>query len=340
MAAAPIDLRSDTVTRPTPAMREAMARAEVGDDVLGEDPTVNRLQQVAARMVGKPAALFVPSGTMANLIALLVHTRRQGEFIVEREAHMYLSEAGAAAALGGVQAWPLEGTRGVLAPEQVQAAIRGDDPHHPRTTLVCLENTHNRHGGAVLTRDHVKAVAEVAHARHIPLHVDGARLFNAAAALGKPAGELVKDADSVMFCLSKGLCCPVGSIVAGSREFIAEAVRARKLLGGGWRQAGVLAAAGLYALEHLVQRLPEDHAKAAVLGRAVEQAGLRLCHPQVTNLVMFEAPNPERFQAAMAKEGVLIDAWHDGKLRMVTHHDVSADDAERAAAVLRGVARA
>jgi threonine aldolase len=338
----PIDLRSDTVTRPTPAMRQAMAQAEVGDDVMGEDPTVRRLQDLAARMLGKQAALFVPSGTMGNLVALLVHTKRQGEAIVEREAHLYLSEAGAAAALAGVQCWPLEGKAGVLAPEQVEAAIRGDDPHHPRTTLVALENTHNRHGGAPLPRDAVKAVAEVAHARHIPLHVDGARLFNAATALGVPASELVRDADSVMVCLSKGLCAPVGSIVAGDRAFIAEAVLARKLLGRGEDAGLAHAAAGILALEQHVPLLGQDHAKAALLAEAVQQAaphGLRMCHPQATNIVMFEAPQPDRFQAAMAKEGVLLDQWHDGKLRMVTHHDVSPEQAIAAAAALFRVAR-
>lgn len=336
----PIDLRSDTVTHPTPAMRKAMAEAVVGDDVMGEDPTVKRLQESAARMVGKEAALFVPSGTMGNLCALLVHTRRQGEFIVEREAHMFLSEAGAAAALAGVQAWPLEAKEGVLAPEQVRAALRGDDPHQPRTTMVAMENTHNRHGGAVLTRDHVKAIAEVVHPRGIPLHVDGARIFNAAAALGQPAGELVREADSVMFCLSKGLCAPVGSIVAGSRAFVGEALRARKLLGGGMRQAGVLAAAGLLGLEQMVPRLPEDHVKAALLAKAIEGAPpLRMAHPQRTNIVMFEAPHPERVVEEARKEGVLLDIWHDGKLRAVTHHDVSMADVERAADVLRRVAR-
>lgn len=340
MAARPVDLRSDTVTHPTPAMRRAMAEAEVGDDVMGEDPTVRRLQDLAARKLGKEAALLVPSGTMGNIAALLVHTRRQGEFVVEREAHMFLSEAGAAAALAGVQAWPLEGKAGVLAPEQVRAAIRGDDPHHPRTTLVCLENTHNRHGGAPLTRDATRAVAEVAHAQGIPLHVDGARIFNAAAALGVPAADLVRDADSAMFCLSKGLCAPVGSLLVGSRAFVQEAVRARKLLGGGMRQAGVLAAAGIVALEQMVDRLPDDHAKAQELGRAVEAAGLRLAHPVRTNIVMFAAPRPERLVEAARKEGVLVDMWHDGLLRMVTHHDVSREDVARAAEVLARVARA
>jgi threonine aldolase len=336
----PVDLRSDTVTRPTPAMRQAMAAAEVGDDVMGEDPTVNRLQALAARMLGKEAALFVPSGHMANVIALMVHTRRQGEFLVEREAHMYLSEGGAAASLAGVQAWPLEGKLGVLGPEQVRGAIRDDDPHHPRTTLVCLENTHNRHGGAVLTRDHVKAVNEVLQPRHIPLHVDGARLFNSAAAQGVPASELVRDADSAMFCLSKGLCAPVGSMLCGSRGFIAEAVRARKLLGGGMRQAGVLAAAGIVALEQMVQRLPEDHASARVLGEAIERIpGLTLAHPVRTNIVNFRARDPLALAERLRQEGVLVNVWHDGLLRAITHHDAPLPEVERAASVLAKVAR-
>jgi threonine aldolase len=330
-----VDLRSDTVTQPTPPMREAMARAEVGDDVFGEDPTVNRLQELAARRVGKEAALFVPSGTMANIVALMVHTRRQGEYVCEQESHMLLGEGGAAAALCGVQAWPLQGKLGALAPEQVRAAIREDDPHHPRTTLVALENTHNRHGGAVLARDQVQAVAEVAHARGIPVHVDGARLFNASVALGVPAAELVRDADSVSFCLSKGLCAPVGSLVAGSRAFVAEAVRARKLLGGGMRQAGVLAAAGIVALEQMVDRLREDHANAQLLADLLARSGrLTLTHPVPTNIVNFRAPDPARLVQAAAKEGVLVNLWHDGLLRAITHHDVAREQVERAGRVI------
>jgi threonine aldolase len=332
-----VDLRSDTVTRPTPAMREAMARAEVGDDVYGEDPTVNRLQERAARAVGKEAALFLPSGHMANVAALLVHTRRQGEYIVEREAHMYLSEGGAAASLAGVQAWPLEGTLGVLAPEQVRAALREDDPHNPRTTLVCLENTHNRHGGQPLTRDQVRAVRE-ALPDAVRLHVDGARLFNASAALQVPASELVRDADSVMFCLSKGLCAPVGSMLCGSRAFIAEAVRARKLLGGGMRQAGVLAAAGLVALEQMVERLPEDHANAQLLAQGVQRAGLEVTHPVRTNIVNFRARDPHALAQRLQQEGVLVSVWHDGLLRAITHHDAPRAAVERACDALRKVA--
>ena len=338
----PVDLRSDTVTKPTPAMREAMARAEVGDDVYGDDPTVKRLQDLAARMVGKEAALFVPSGHMGNLVALMVHTRRQGELIVEQDAHMYLSEGGAAASLAGVHAWPLKGELGVLTPEQVRAALREDDPHNPRTTLVALENTHNRHGGAVLTRDDVKAVKEVVAPHHIPLHLDGARLFNAAAALGQPASAVARDADSVMFCLSKGLCAPVGSMLCGSRAFIAEGLRARKLLGGGMRQVGVLAAAGIVALEQMVQRLPEDHANAKLLGDAIAATpNLKLTHPVRTNIVNWRAPgDPGRFVQAMEKEGVRITAWHDGILRAITHHDVSREQVEHAAQVVQKLGRA
>lgn len=336
-----IDLRSDTVTKPTPAMRKAMAEAEVGDDVYGEDPTVNRLQELAARRVGKEQALFVPSGTMANMVALLAHTRRQGEFVCEAESHMFLAEAGGAAALAGVQARPLPGKAGVLTPEQVRQALRPDDPHYPRTTLVALENTHNRHGGAVLTREHVGAVAEVAHARGIPVHVDGARLFNAAVALGVPAQDLVREADSVSFCLSKGLCAPVGSLVCGSRGFIAECLRARKLLGGGMRQAGVLAAAGIVALEQMVERLREDHAHAKLLGEAVERIpALRLVHPVSTNIVVFEARQPERLVAELRKEGVLLGARSDGRLRGVTHHDVTRAQVEVACSALARVAGA
>lgn len=339
---ATVDLRSDTVTRPTPAMREAMARAEVGDDVYGEDPTVNRLQTLAARMLGKEAALFVPSGHMGNVIALMVHTRRQGEVVLEVDSHMHLSEAGAAAALAGVHSWPLKGEAGVLTPEQVRSAVRDEDAHHPRTTLVALENTHNRHGGAVLTRDHIRAVREVLEPHHIPLHLDGARVFNAATALGKPASEVARDADSVMFCLSKGLCAPVGSMLCGPRAFIAEAHRARKLLGGGMRQAGVLAAAGIVALEQMVPRLGEDHAAAKLLGDAIAATpALTLTHPVRTNIVNFRARGePARFVEACGKEGVLITAWHDGILRAITHHDAPRAQVEAAARTITKLAKA
>jgi threonine aldolase len=337
-----VDLRSDTVTRPTPAMREAMARAEVGDDVYGEDPTVLRLQALAARMVGKEAALFVPSGHMGNVIALMVHTRRQGEVILEQDSHMHLSEAGAAASLAGVHGWPLKGELGVLTADQVRAALRDEDLHHPRTTLVALENTHNRHGGAVVDPDAIRAVREVLEARQIPLHLDGARLFNAAAALGRPASEVARDADSVMFCLSKGLCAPIGSIVCGSHAFIAEALRARKLLGGGMRQVGVIAAAGIVALERMVQRLSQDHQSAKLLADAITTTpGLTLTHPVSTNIVNFRARgDPAAFVEALRKEGVLITAWHDGVLRAITHHDAPHEKVAMAAQAVQRLGRA
>ena len=338
--AAPLDLRSDTVTRPSPAMRRAMAEAEVGDDVYGEDPTVNRLQDLAARKLGKEAALFVPSGSMANLVALLVHTGRQGEAICEAECHSYVYEQGGAASVAGVQMRPLAGKAGVLTAEQVRAALRGDDAHEPRTSLVMLENTHNRHGGAPLTRDQTRAVAEVAHERGIPLHVDGARIFNAAVALRTPASELVRDADSVSFCLSKGLGCPVGSLVCGSRAFIAEAHRARKLLGGGMRQAGVLAAPGILALDTMVDRLALDHENAALFAEAVQRAGLRLVHPVRTNIVVFEAPRAPELVASLRKEGVLLALRNDGFLRAVTHCDVDRGQAEEAGKAFVRLAKA
>ena len=247
-----IDLRSDTVTKPTPAMREAMAQAEVGDDVYGEDPTVNRLQAMAAELLGQEAGLFVPSGTMGNLAALLSHCGRGDEFILGDKAHTFLYEAGGAAALGGLHPHTIPNQAdGRLRLEDIRAAIRGDDPHLPPTRLVTLENTHNRCGGAVLTAAYTRSVCELAREHGLRVHLDGARIFNAAAALDVDVADLTAPVDSVTFCLSKGLCAPVGSVLCGSKEFIDRALRMRKQLGGGMRQVGVLAAAGIVALEQI-----------------------------------------------------------------------------------------
>ena len=254
-----IDLRSDTVTKPTSAMRQAMATAEVGDDVYEEDPTVRRLEALGAEMIGKEAALFVPSGTMGNQIAAMTHLNRGDEVILEAESHIFYYEVGGLALLSGAQARPLPGRRGFMEPEQITHAIREENIHFPRTGLLCLENTHNRAGGAVLTPEQTKAMAEAGRQKGIPVHLDGARIFNAAIALGIDVRELTAPVDSVMFCLSKGLGAPVGSILAGSKCFITHARKNRKVLGGGLRQSGVLAAAGLIALEQMVERLAEDH---------------------------------------------------------------------------------
>jgi threonine aldolase len=289
--AAFIDLRSDTVTLPTPAMRQAMFEAELGDDVLGEDPTVNRLEAMAAERLGKEASLFVASGTMANLVCLLAHCQRGQEAIMGHMAHTFLFEAGGAAAVGGIHPRTVPNQPdGTLDLGDVEAAIRPtDNPHHPRSRLVCLENTHNRCGGAVLTPAYMSQVRALADRHRLAIHLDGARVFNAAIALGVPVSELARDADSVSFCLSKGLSAPVGSMVCGSSALVNEARRQRKLLGGGMRQAGVLAAAGIVALETMVDRLAEDHSNARKLAEGLAGLpGIVLDPKRVeTNLVIF-----------------------------------------------------
>ncbi|MFZ1709106.1 MAG: low-specificity L-threonine aldolase, partial [Anaerolineae bacterium] len=291
-----IDLRSDTITRPTLAMRLAMANAVVGDDVLGDDPTVQRLEALAAARLGKEAALFVASGHMGNLVSLLTHCGRGDEIIVGDQAHIFYYEQGSAAVVGGIHPRTVPNqTDGTLALDQIEAAIRGDNVHFPRTRLICLENTHNRCGGAVLDVAYVQAVGALARRHQLKLHVDGARVFNAAAALGVEVRELAADADSVSFCLSKGLAAPIGSVVCGSAAFIQQARRNRKLLGGGMRQAGVIAAAGIVALEQMVERLVDDHANAQRLSAGLSQIPGLTADPArtQTNIVMFELTRPE-----------------------------------------------
>jgi len=344
-----VDLRSDTVTQPTPAMREAMYRAEVGDDVYGEDPTVNRLEALAAERLGKEAALLLLSGTMGNLVGLLAQTRRGDEAIVGEHSHIFLNEAGGAAALGGVQLFPIPSVRGVLDPARVEAAIRPENVHYPRTALVCLENTHNRDGGAAVSVEATDAVAEVAHRHGLRVHLDGARLFNAAVALGVPASRLVQSVDSVTFCLSKGLGCPMGSILAGSAAYITEARRWRKMVGGGLRQAGIIAAAGIVALETMVDRLAEDHRNARRLAEGLSQLpGIAVDLDAVqTNIVMLEIVDPRidpwQFVRAMAEQGVKIGSPYGRRIRAVTHYQITPDDIDytlRAAEVALGLVTA
>lgn len=340
-----VDLRSDTVTRPTPEMRRAMAAAEVGDDVFGEDPTVNRLQAMAAERMGKEAALFVPSGTMANLTAILAHCGRGDEVILGDKAHTFLYEAGGVAALGGVHPHPIPNQAdGSLRLEIIEAAIRPDDPHFPVSRLICLENTHNRCGGVALTAEYTAAVGALARRHGLRVHLDGARIFNAAAALGVDARELAAPADSVTFCLSKALCAPVGSVLCGSAEFVQRARRIRKQLGGGMRQAGVLAAAGIVALETMVERLTEDHARARRLAQglaAVPGIVLDAGTPQ-TNMVFLTLGEDLPLDAAQVAErlrafGIRVHPSGRRRFRLVTHYWVDDEGVERAIDAFRKV---
>lgn len=323
-----IDLRSDTVTHPTPAMREAMARAEVGDDVYREDPTVNRLEAMAADLLGKEAALFVPSGTMGNLIGVLGHCQRGDEVIMGHLGHTFLFEGGGVSALGGVFVHTLPNQPdGTLRLEDILAAIRPSDVHHPITRLVVLENTHNRCGGVPLSVAYTRQVGEAVHARGLALHLDGARIFNAAVALGVTAQALAEPADTVTFCLSKGLCAPVGSVLCGSRDFIERARRIRKQLGGGMRQAGILAAAGIVALETMIDRLADDHARARALAQGLARLpGIRLpMGMPATNMVFIaldeslplDAP---AFAARLTDHGVRVGVIGPRQFRLVTHY--------------------
>jgi len=332
----PVDLRSDTVTRPTPEMRKAMAEAEVGDDVYGEDPTANRLEARAAEVLGMEAALFVPSGTMGNAIAIRILTARGDEVLVERRSHVVRYELSGMSVLSGVMPRMVDAPGGHLTPDHVRAAIAPRAYYKSDVSLVVLENTHNLGGGTVQRVEEVQAVLAAARECGFRVHLDGARIWNAAVALGVPPAALVKGVDTVMSCLSKGLCAPVGSVLASSRERVEEARRARKLLGGGMRQAGVLAAAGLVALDTLVPRLAEDHAHARLLAEALGHGkGVRVA-PVETNIVVatLEGPTAPEVVAALRQGGVLASAMDARTLRLVTHRDVSGEDCERAAAAI------
>ncbi len=333
-----IDLRSDTVTRPTPAMREAVARAEVGDDVYGEDPTVNRLQEIAAERLGKPAALFVPSGTMANQAAVRAHTQPGDAVIAGANAHLYLYESGAAGAFSGVQ-FTFVGEDGLFCGGDVRRAVHPPDPHFAPTRLVCVENTHNHSGGRVFPLESLRSVAQAAREAGLALHLDGARLFNAEVATGIPAAVWAEPFDSVAFCLSKGLGAPVGSLIVGSRAFIQRAHRFRKMLGGAMRQAGILAAAGLYALEHHLDRLAEDHANARRLAQGLTRLGFRVDPPPETNMVMFEVGDTMGFLRATRARDLWINPMAEGRFRAVTHLDVSAADIDEALERLQEVVK-
>jgi threonine aldolase len=335
-----IDLRSDTITRPTPAMRQAMATAEVGDDVLGEDPTVNLLQEMTASLLGKEAGLFVPSGTMANQVAIKTHIRPGDEIIVDSNAHVFYYECAATAVISGGQFRCLRGDHGILSAREIESAVRPADIHQPPTRLLCLENSHNRGGGSVYPVAGLAEIREVVRRHHLLVHLDGARLFNAALATGTTVGELARHADSVGICLSKGLGTPVGSVLCGSQAFIDEARRFRKMLGGGMRQVGILAAAGIHALNHHVDRLAEDHDNARRLARGLAQMpGIRLDPEKVaTNIVIFDVAETglgaHQVVERLAKAGVLVIAFGPTTVRAVTHLDVTATDIDRALEIL------
>ncbi|MFN2114302.1 MAG: low-specificity L-threonine aldolase [Anaerolineae bacterium] len=339
-----VDLRSDTVTHPTAEMRAAMAAAPVGDDVFGDDPTVAKLEEMAASRMGKETAVFVPSGTMANLAAMLAHCGRGDEIILGAQNHTFLFEAGGTAALGGIHPHPIPNLPdGRLDLGDIESAVRADDPHFPPTRLVCLENSHNRCGGAVLDESYMASVRDVADKHSLAVHLDGARLFNAAAALGTSVAALAADADSVSFCLSKGLAAPVGSLVCGSDVFIQRARRARKMLGGGMRQAGVIAAAGIVALETMVDRLVEDHVNARRLAEGLaEMPGVRIDLDGVqTNIVIFglehDGVRPADFAARLRERDVWLLPIGGTQLRAVTHYQVTPDGVEKALEAARSI---
>jgi threonine aldolase len=343
-----VDLRSDTVTLPTDEMLDAMRTAPLGDDVYHEDPTVNRLEELAAKKVGKEAALLTTSGTQANLVSVLSQTKRGEEVILESEAHMYYYESGAFSAFGGLIPRLVKGQFGVLTPQDIESNLRPPNIHFPPTSLVCIENTHNRAGGTIWTPSQTRAVCDLAHGRGLKVHMDGARIFNAAVAQNLDVRELTQHVDSMMFCVSKGLSAPVGSLAVGDREFVDKARRYRKMLGGGMRQAGVIAAAGLIAIEKMVERLKDDHSNAQTLAKglaSIEGITIDRAHVQ-TNIVVYDVSglgtSGEGWIAKLSESGVKAGALENTRVRMVTHRGIEREDivyaldvAEKAAAEMR-----
>ncbi len=338
-----IDLRSDTVTKPSAEMRRVMAEAEVGDDVFGDDPTVNKLHEKVADMLGKEAALFVPSGTMANTIAILAHTQPGDEVIVERESHTFNYEVAGAAVMGGVQLNTVLGERGILEPDQIAREIRELNVHIPQTKLICLENTHNRGGGTIYPLEKIQAIHQLAQENNLKMHLDGARLFNACVATGISPKEYAQNFDSLMFCFSKGLGAPVGSILTGSKAFIQRAHRIRKMLGGGMRQVGILAAAALYALKNNVERLAKDHEHAIILAKELAKIkGFQINPEHVeTNILVFDVSESgfsvEEVLGKLKAKGILMVPFGHTLARAVTHLDVSREDIEKTIRVIRKV---
>ncbi len=327
-----IDLRSDTVTVPTQRMRDAMFIAQVGDDVYGDDPTVRELEEYAAELVGKEAALFVPSGTFGNQLALLIHCKRGDEVLLGDDSHIVIHEVGAAAVIAGVQLRTLKSNRGELNPNEIKNKIRGVDIHFPSTGLICLENAHSN--GRVISLHNMRAVYEVAQSHNVPVHIDGARLFNAATHLQVDVKDITKHGDSVMFCLSKGLCSPVGSILAGTKDFVERARKGRKLMGGGLRQSGFLAAAGLVSLKEMIERLKEDHENAIYLGQELSKIpGINVMLDDIhINMVFFDMQetgfNTERLMKEFEEKDIIINPEEDGLMRFVTNYWVSREDVD------------
>lgn len=328
-----IDLRSDTVTLPSEEMLEAISNAKLGDDVYGEDPTVIELQEKAAKILGMEAALLVCSGTMGNICGTVGQTNKGDEIILEQNCHIFLHEQGSSAVIGGLHTKTIPGKNGYLiTPEQLEEAIRGDDVHYPITSLVSIENTHNMSGGKVWTEEQTQTLFKTAKNHNLKIHVDGARIFNAAVALGVPAEKLVKGADSVQFCLSKGLACPIGSIIAGSQEFIQKALRVRKLLGGGMRQAGIIAAPGIIALEKMIDRLKDDHKNSKLLAKGLSDVKGIKVQESPTNLLFIDISETgisgQKFKKQLAKSGIIVSSRWDTKFRLVTHFGIEQEDIE------------
>ena len=338
-----VDLRSDTVTHPSPEMRKAMYDAEVGDDVYGDDPTVNRLQERAAELLGKEAGLFVSSGTQGNLVSMLAHAQRGDEILVGDQCHIMNNEAGGSMVLGSIVLYPIKTDEfGFLEPDFIKDAVKPRDYHKPPTRLLAIENTHNASSGRALNPEQMKAMADAGHEKNLSVHLDGARIFNAAVALDVPAADLTEHVDSATFCLSKGLSCPIGSIVVGSEEFIQEADRWRKMLGSGMRQVGIVAAAGLIALDSMVERMQEDHDSARYIAtRMAEMKGISVDPEHIqTNIIRFRVPPHTGNQIAsrLKEEGVYINGG-DSDLRIVTHYGVTNEDYEFAISALDRVMR-
>jgi threonine aldolase len=331
-----IDLRSDTVTLPTEEMLEAIRHADLGDDVYGEDPTVNRLEDMAAAKMGKEAGLLVASGTQANLVSLMSNAQRGELVVLESESHMNWYEVGGISSIAGLMPWPVRSQYGALDPKDVEAAIRPENIHFPQPALVCAENTHNRHGGTVITPAQLESIRRVVDSHGLKLYMDGARIFNAAIALKVKPEELAKHVDNLMFCLSKGLCCPVGSVIVGSREFIKKARKVRKVLGGGMRQAGIIAAAGIVALEKMVERLEEDHKNARRLAEGISKVeGIRVDLARVqTNMVFLDISglktSDEVILSKLKQEGILASTLAKNRLRLVTHMGIEQEHVDKA----------